>query len=258
MTEKTKWSQKLVICKLKESAIGGVVHSRDASATHISLPSTARKLFGSFEEACKAAGLVSANAAKKKYATCAVKGCDTKTRSSGCPYCEKHYGRIRRNGHTGLCERKDSIHSGGYVLEYLPNHPLRTKFSPRVYKHRRVYYDNHGEGPFNCHWCDHQVTWSDLHIDHLNDVKTDNRIENLVASCPNCNQARGREALIQSCRANGINITFNGVTKHLVEWATDLGIDRRSLLWRLKHWPKAKALTHPRRAWGRAGQKSRE
>ena len=64
-----------------------------------------------------------------------------------------------------------------------PNHPLcRASQSGRVLEHRKVYYDIHGEGPFNCHWCDVEVNWNTLHIDHLNDIRNDNR-ENLAATC---------------------------------------------------------------------------
>ncbi|SIM74175.1 Uncharacterised protein [Mycobacteroides abscessus subsp. abscessus] len=36
---------------------------------------------------------------RPKYEHCSVPKCNTKVRSSGTPYCERHYGRIRRNGH---------------------------------------------------------------------------------------------------------------------------------------------------------------
>ena len=35
-------------------------------------------------------------------------------------------------------------------------------------------------------------------VDHLNEVKTDNRPENLVISCNRCNRARGAAAVILS------------------------------------------------------------
>lgn len=36
---------------------------------------------------------------RPKYESCSVTGCITEVRSAGTPYCEMHYGRLRRNGH---------------------------------------------------------------------------------------------------------------------------------------------------------------
>ncbi|KZY53136.1 hypothetical protein A3734_16805 [Sulfitobacter sp. HI0054] len=113
---------------------------------------------------------------------------------------------MRRNGHVQLklevSPPKEEIdHSHGYILEYAPGHwhALRTGNS-RVYQHRRVYFDEYGEGPFDCHWCGTCVTWDDMHVDHVNAVKDDNRLENLVASCAECNQKRGKEKMRNTAR----------------------------------------------------------
>jgi len=184
-------------------------------------------------------------------AECSVEGCSNHANRVSYVLCEKHYGRLRRHGSTDLAQRyKDGKleHSGGYLLVYAPDHPVAT-FS-RAYEHRVVYYDNYGEGPFECHHCGTEVSWDTLHIDHLDDNKKNNDISNLVASCPTCNQARGRHKMVKSQRSKGINIEFNGVTKHVSEWANDLGISRTSLVSRLKKWPKERALTEPRGKFG--------
>jgi len=46
-----------------------------------------------------------------------------------------------------------------------------------------------------------------------------------------------------------IPITFNGVTRLLSEWAEILGIERRTLGYRIKHWPLERAMTAPVRRW---------
>ena len=134
---------------------------------------------------------------------CNVLGCDGLIRSARSTLCEKHYYRLRRNGHLSLKPKHDPPrlvdHSNGYKLLYAPDHPISTKGQPvRVYEHRAVYYEKHGDGPFRCHWCRLEVTWSTMHVDHLDDDKTNNEPTNLVASCPVCNQRRGSEAETQS------------------------------------------------------------
>lgn len=64
------------------------------------------------------------------------------------------------------------VDKDGYILEYSPNHPFKDA-NERVRKHRLVY-----ERYYNV--C--LLPWTVIH--HLNDVKDDNRIENLEALSP--------------------------------------------------------------------------
>ncbi|AUZ65788.1 hypothetical protein C2U53_19230 [Citrobacter sp. CFNIH10] len=145
--------------------------------------------------------------------------------------------RVRRHGTTEkLSTRKDGKleHTGGYLLVYAPDHPLACG-SPRVYEHRKVYYDKHGAGPFRCHWCAKTVGWDTLHIDHLDDCKTNNEPDNLVPSCPVCNQKRGVDKMRKTMRENSDRrYTAHGKTMCLNEWADYLGISRNSIEYRLK------------------------
>jgi len=157
-------------------------------------------------ECTKRASRRRAKAARSSFPVCKVDGCVSRVRSARAEYCELHYMRVRRNGHVQLklevSPPKEEIdHSHGYILEYAPGHwhALRTGNS-RVYQHRRVYFDEYGEGPFDCHWCGTCVTWDDMHVDHVNAVKDDNRLENLVASCAECNQKRGKEKMRNTAR----------------------------------------------------------
>lgn len=184
--------------------------------------------------------------------TCSMDGCTRHCRSSVSEYCEAHYYRLRRNGTMALKldenpPPKEAGHSDGYVLEYAPGHPLKKRNVSRVYQHRRVYYDEHGEGPFDCHWCGCTVTWDDMHVDHVNAVRDDNRPSNLVASCASCNIERGRPASIAAAREKAKRYTMNGETLTVRQWAERLGISNTSIIWRLKNgWPLGRALTEGR------------
>lgn len=166
--------------------------------------------------------------------------------------------RQRRNGHLSLMAEvsppEDVItHSHGYLLEYRPDHWLADRLSGnRVYQHRRVFFDAHGEGPFNCNWCGIQVSWSDMHVDHLNAVRDDNRLENLVSSCAKCNQKRGNEKMRVTARQKSkAKIDWNGESLTAGQWAKRLGIGRNSVRWRLNNgWPKERALTEGRGKFG--------
>ncbi|OKO98137.1 HNH endonuclease [Xenorhabdus eapokensis] len=190
--------------------------------------------------------------------TCQVEGCELKVRSRNSPYCEKHYMRMRRHGST---EKRSTLkqgklqHSGGYLLIYAPDHPLKRK-SCRVYEHRAVYYQHHGDGPFRCHWCESVVTWDDMHVDHLDDCKTNNIPENLVASCPTCNQKRGHHKVARAMRLRSHRrYTVHGKTMCLNEWAGYLGLSFATLQWRLdRGWPIEKVFS-PR--IGKSGPPSR-
>lgn len=186
--------------------------------------------------------------------TCIVDGCENPVRSGGSQYCEKHYYRIRRNGTTDTVKRlHQTVHSNGYILIPAKGHPLTVRHTGALeYEHRIVYYNEHGEGPFKCHWCGKTVTWDDMHVDHLNAKRDDNRIENLVASCPLCNQHRGIDKMRHTMRNKRATwIEYNGERKTAKEWADKIGITREALLDRIKQgWLIDRALTEPRGVTG--------
>jgi 5-methylcytosine-specific restriction endonuclease McrA len=180
---------------------------------------------------------------------CVVDGCDNKVRSANAKYCEKHYGRIRRGKPLSdpIYGRKSS-HTGGYVLIYVPDHPLREgKRRKTEYEHRVVFYNANGVGPFECHVCGATVGWDVMHVDHLNDDVKDNRLSNLKAACPTCNQWRGKEKMTQTHRSkSNYQIEWDSQTKCLSEWAEIVGITKVGLRERLKRgWSVERALTTP-------------
>jgi hypothetical protein len=244
-----KWTKDVCIEALRSIAGDGVVSTTMAEAYSKSLPTMAIRHFGSFGNACAAAGLRSSTNAKPRYEACIVDGCGAHVRSIGTPYCEMHYMRLRRNGvFERLVPSDKRGHTHGYVLLYLPTHPLRQLSSPYVFEHRAVFYSTYGEGPFSCHWCGVVVTWTTMHVDHLNDVRNDNRVENLVPSCPICNQRRGIGKMQQTMRErHGVWLELRGERKILCEWAEQIGISPQSLKARLSRgWPPERALTEPR------------
>ena len=182
---------------------------------------------------------------------CRVDGCDGSARSKASGLCEKHYMRLRRNGTLDRISKPNVItHSGGYILVPASGHPLRRgKSGVHEYEHRVVFYDEHGSGPFTCHVCGSGVTWEAMHVDHLNDIVDDNRIENLAPACPTCNQWRGREKMkATNRRKSAYKITFAGETMCLGQWARRVGISKTGLRERLRRgWPLSRALTAPPR-----------
>lgn len=123
---------------------------------------------------------------------CSVHKCKNEARSRNAGLCEKHYGRMRR----GVALDKDRpvlgryMTSAGYMKVLKPDHPLADR-NGTVFEHRLVVYEQRrGEEP-SCFWCDKALTWPETVIDHLNEIKDDNRPENLVPACNDCNRARG-------------------------------------------------------------------
>lgn len=193
-----------------------------------------------------------AMASARVFAPCSVDGCGAKATRVGHGMCEKHYIRQYRNGTTdyiGGAIPGNLIHTGGYVLAPAPGHP-RALGGYRAYEHRVVFYDAHGEGPFNCHWCGCIVTWDGMHVDHVDAGRDHNAPDNLVASCPPCNKHRGHEAIRQTMRAR-YGLTINGKTMTLNEWSAHAGISRSSIVARIKSgWDIERAVFEPRGKFG--------
>ena len=185
---------------------------------------------------------------------CSAPGCSKRPRSRTAAYCEMHYGRMRRNGSLDGPNREASpgiVHEQGYILVYAPNHPIASRRHPHVYEHRLVFYDTFGLGPHRCRWCDVELTWCEVHVDHLDDTKRNNDPTNLVAACFTCNTQRGDPGRAKSIAAHSPLITFDGVTLPLSQWAHRLGIKSASLRLRLRNgWPLERALTEPRGRFG--------
>lgn len=180
---------------------------------------------------------------------CTVTGCKKPRRSKNLDYCEMHYCRLRRNGSLDLQPRgARHVKSNGYTMVKAADHPLANS-AGWVYEHRKVCYDEKGGAAPFCFWCEAPLDWETLHVDHVNHQKQDNRRENLVTSCPLCNQHRNAaHNAAQTRRALGRYINYGGKTLCVSEWARSLQISPQSLQWRLERWPLGRALTETKRA----------
>ena len=163
---------------------------------------------------------------------CSVKKCIDSAYSKG--FCQKHYTRQWRNGSTDKTRIKKDfyVHSKGYIILNKEGHRLSDKMG-RVYQHRYVYFEENGEGPFNCNWCNKAIDWSILHIDHVDEIKDNNDISNLVASCHRCNCRRSSYKIHEAGKMRS-GIEFNGVIYSVQELADIKGVHQTTIRNRMK------------------------
>lgn len=183
---------------------------------------------------------------------CSVLGCDRPPRSSTSPHCEVHYYRLRRNGTLDTVLAPHRIErADGYVLTPAAGHPMALGRG-HAYEHRVVFFDAHGAGPHACHVCGREDMLENQHVDHLNEVRNDNRLENLKAACPDCNEWRGKDrAALARTSPNVHWLEHNGLRLPMSEWAKRIGITPQSLSFRLRQgWSLDRALTAPRGVTG--------
>lgn len=143
--------------------------------------------------------------------TCSVEDCRKPPRRPSSPWCAMHYHRWYRHGSVEMVASSKVTATPNSVYKSVsrPRHPLAPPCG-RVYVHRMVLFDAIGPGSHACHWCGRLVTWllpidnpDTLEVDHLNGVKDDNRIDNLVVSCGDCNTTRGAQARHEQLLAEG-------------------------------------------------------
>jgi hypothetical protein len=131
------------------------------------------------------------NDRKATRGTCTVDGCAKQIDRVSVGMCEMHFGRYYRKGTTDKVKHPGRYTTSvGYVLVRNPEHPLATS-NGHLGEHRLVAHEKHGGVCPPCHWCSKPLVWDKAAVDHLNEVKDDNRPDNLVVSCNSCNRARG-------------------------------------------------------------------
>ena len=144
--------------------------------------------------------------------TCTEPGCDKPSRNkASAAMCKMHYHRWYRHGSTDMsaANLRTAVKTGKYRIVEMPDHPTAAPCG-KAYEHRVVLYGSIGPGQHPCHWCSRPVTWdlpstdpSGLQVDHLNNRRDDNRLENLVPSCGNCNAGRGAKRRSEALRTQG-------------------------------------------------------
>lgn len=124
-------------------------------------------------------------------AQCCVPDCKNPVRPGGGKTCEMHYMRMRRRGtYAAVVRNGRFVTKEGYAVVTCPSHPLASN-GGNTYEHRLVAYAKHNGQCPPCYWCEKPLSWQMAVIDHLNEVKHDNRPDNLVVACNSCNRARG-------------------------------------------------------------------
>jgi len=111
------------------------------------------------------------------------------------------------------------ISSNGYYLIYEPKHELAQN-GGYVYEHRFVLFNAYGHDINSCEICGREWSWSSIyrsHVDHINNDRADNRIENLRPLCNSCNVKRSEAD--RHAASGRVPITLNGKTMTAAEWS---------------------------------------
>ena len=152
---------------------------------------------------------------------CCVNECGREARYKEAALCQKHYFRLRRNGHVDLVrEAQPRIEDErGYQFLHLPDHPLITGRQVYVAEHRVVLYAAIGPGPMFCEMCGKWMTWKTCQADHIDENPRNNERSNLRPLCRRCNTQRSMPAPVEWSRTHAIE--FEGVRQTPAEWARD-------------------------------------
>lgn len=153
---------------------------------------------------------------------CKVDGCDRESDYIAQQVCQKHYFRMMRYGTyetTKVGKRQErSQNDRGYQMLHRPDHPLAMA-NGSVYEHRAVIYEKYGDTLPDCELCGKTLNWKTAHIDHIDEIVTNNHESNLRPLCNNCNTRRSRPP--EYMRKDAVAITYLGETKTANEWSRD-------------------------------------
>lgn len=169
---------------------------------------------------------------------CKIDGCGRECRYIAQQVCQKHYFRMMRYGTYDLTKAgKGKVftkNAKGYVMVKSPSHPL-VMANGYIYEHRKVIYEKYGEYLPPCELCGKAVDWHSVHIDHKDEVVSNNDENNLRVLCNACNVMRSRIHIPSHTRRKNHAVTYNGVTKTPAEWSRDqrVNIAGRTIIYRL-------------------------
>ena len=152
---------------------------------------------------------------------------------------------LRRGGVT-TC---GCVHYKANGMSGSPVYKVWQQIKERCYNPKNTHYKNYGgrEGQaitVCARWLESFVNFFEDMGERPFDGATVERVDNDSGYSPdNCVWATRHEQMANSRAAK--LLTFNGETKCLAEWARSLGIDQKTITYRLKHWGLEKALSTP-------------
>ena len=159
---------------------------------------------------------------------CKIDGCDRDIMYKSKRVCQKHYFRYMRYGTyelTAKPRKEKRSHSSGYVLVFMPEHPLSNS-KGELYEHRFVMYEKYGDEIPNCEFCGAETRWDSraTHVDHINEDKSDNRYENLRILCNSCNVKRSINPENYIEKKGTHTFTIDGVSGTASWWSRQDGV----------------------------------
>lgn len=152
---------------------------------------------------------------------CSVYGCFNPVKYKQQQVCQTHYHRQWRTSTYELRDKtcKQVIETpNGYVKIKSPGHPLANS-DGYAYQHRLIVYARYGESLPDCELCGKPTDWKHCHIDHRDNDRKNNNLENLRPVCRACNTMREYPA--RHTFKNNHAITWDGQTKTPNEWGKD-------------------------------------
>lgn len=108
----------------------------------------------------------------------------------------------------------------GYIMVKEPSHPLSMK-NGCVYLHRKTIHDHYSGNVSPCMICGKSLSWSDCHVDHIDEDVSNNDISNLRFLCVACNVMRAR---VRKGEQWGRLIEYQGEKKNAYAWVRSLGL----------------------------------
>lgn len=162
--------------------------------------------------------------------------------------CGKHYYRMYRGGTTEKKQRGSFFLASGYLmLTGKKGHKLADSRG-QVLAHRHAFYESNGEGPFECEWCGVSLTWIDLHVDHLDEDRSNNDPVNLKPSCCSCNTNR-KAGQKKKGRDRNKSLLYQGKSYTLKELSELAGISVEAMRQRVRYMSVEHAVETPKGRW---------
>ncbi|WP_408480569.1 HNH endonuclease signature motif containing protein [Paraburkholderia graminis] len=122
----------------------------------------------------------------------------------------------------------------------MPEHPLADS-TGQVWEHRKIAYERYGGTLPPCELCGKHITWQTAHIDHKDENRANNDLDNLRHLCRVCNVTR-------TVQSTAVLLTINGVTQNVARWSKDprCAVSDATIRQRVsKGWPHERCVFDP-------------